>query len=64
MMSASFGTEIASMRGAVGEIIIGPQKECDRQTAFQLYIYIYIYTRDSQWDIQTKPGVLTVLTAN
>ena len=40
-MSTSFGTKITSMRGAVGEIIVGPQKECeqiDRQTAFQLYI--------------------------
>ena len=38
MMSASCGTEIASMRAAVGEKIVGRQLECGR-TAFQLYIY-------------------------
>ena len=39
-MKASCGTEIASMREAVGEKIVGRQLECGR-TAFQLYIYIY-----------------------
>ena len=38
MMSASCVTEIASMRAAVGEKIVGRQLECGR-TAFQLYIY-------------------------
>ena len=38
MMSASCGTEMVSMRAAVGEKIIGRQLECGR-TAFQLYIY-------------------------
>ena len=40
MMSACYGTEIASMRAAVGEKIVGRQLEFGR-TAFQLYIYIY-----------------------
>ena len=40
MMSASCGTEIASMRAAVGEKIVGRQLECGRM-AFQLYIYDY-----------------------
>ena len=39
MMSASFGTEIASIRGAVGEITVGRQRNADGQTAFLLYIY-------------------------
>ena len=38
MMSACCGTEIASIRAAVGEEIVGRQLECG-QTAFQLYIY-------------------------
>ena len=45
MMSASCGTEIASMCAAVGEKIVGRQLECrrmDGRTAFQLYIYDYI----------------------
>ena len=37
-MSASCGTEIASMRAVVGEKIVGRQLEFGR-TAFQLYIY-------------------------
>ena len=43
MMSASCDTEIASMRAAVGEEIVGRQRNADRRmdrrTAFQLYIY-------------------------
>ena len=42
MMSASCGTEIASIRAAVGEKTVGRQLECGRmdgRTAFQLYIY-------------------------
>ena len=39
MMSASCGTEIASMHAAVGKKIVGRQRNVDGQTAFQLYIY-------------------------
>ena len=39
MMSASCDTEIASMRAAVGEEIVGRQRNSDGRTAFQLYIY-------------------------
>ena len=45
MMSASFGIEIASMRGSVGEIIVGLQMECGRtdgRTDGRLFSFIYI----------------------
>ena len=47
MMSASRGTEIASMRAAVGEKIVGRQRNADGRTAFQLYIpYRRKFSRD------------------
>ena len=50
MMSTSCGTEIASMRAAVGEKIVGRQRNADGRTAFQLYIYIkYIYLNERQF---------------
>ena len=39
MASISFGTKIASMRGAVTEKNVRRQMWTVRQTAFQLYIY-------------------------
>ena len=39
MMSTSCGTEIASMRAAVGEKIVGRQRNADGRMASQFYIY-------------------------
>ena len=39
MACVSFGTEIASMRGAMAEKNVRRQMRTDRRTAFQLYIY-------------------------
>jgi len=42
MMSASFGTKIASTRPSGLEKIVGHHQILDGQTAFQLYILSYI----------------------
>ena len=64
MMSASCGTEIASMRAAVGEKIVGRQLECGR-TAFQLYIYDDDdYSKKLFQHIMHVPKFVTVLYIN
>ena len=43
MMSAWCDTEIVSMYAAVGEEIVGRQRNADGRMAFQLYIYDVVF---------------------